>query len=133
MHESQGIPTAIAASHRRMQRLESLPGGYSVLYADHGKAWLRNPDGTLAHGGIVKDLYQDRARILVVAFPEGAEGEAAGRMPIDDTCWVALLVDASKRRVQQIKVADAAKLMQKMSVVTTSDIPCLKGMPNTPS
>jgi len=110
--------------------VESLPGGYSILYADHGKAWLRNPDETLTHGGIVKDVYQDRARILVVAFPEMSGGEAAGRMPIDDTCWVALLVDASKHRVQQIKIADAAKLSQKMSVVTTSDLPCHQGMPN---
>ena len=113
--------------------VEILPGGYSILYADHGKAWLRNPDETLTHGGILKDAYQDRASILVVAFPEMSGGEALGRMPIDDTCWVALLVDASKHRVQQIKIADAARLSQKMSVVFTSDIPCLKGMPNTPS
>lgn len=110
--------------------VESLPGGYSLLYADHGKAWLRNPDGTLTHGGIVKDAYQDRARILVVAFPEMSGGEAVGSMPIDDSCWVVLLVDASKHRVQQIKIADAAKLSRKMSVVTNSDLPCLQGMPN---
>jgi len=109
--------------------VESLPGGYSLLYADHGKAWLRNPDGTLTHGGIVKDAYQDRARILIVAFPEMSGGDAAGLMPIDDTCWVALLIDASKHRVQQIKVADAGKISQKMSVVRTSDLPCLHGMP----
>jgi hypothetical protein len=110
--------------------VESLPGGYSILYADHGKAWLRNPDETLAHGGILKDVYQDRTRILVVAFPEMSGGNVAGRMPIDDTCWVALLIDAPKHRVQQIKVADVAKLSQKMSVVTASDLPCLQGMPN---
>ena len=110
--------------------VESLPGGYSILYADHGKAWLRNPDETLTHGGIVKDAFQDRARILVVAFPEMSEGEGAGRMPIDGTCWVVLLIDASKHRVQQITVADAARISQKMSVVFTSDLPCLQGMPN---
>lgn len=111
--------------------VESLPGDYSILYADHGKAWLRNPDETLTHGGILKDVYQDGARILVVAFPEMSGSEAAGRMPLDDTCWVALLIDASKHRIQQIKIADAAKLSQKKSVVTTSDLPCLQGMPNT--
>ena len=110
--------------------VESLPGGYSILYADHGKAWLRAPDGTLTHGGILKDAYQDRASILVVALPEMTGGEAAGRMPIDDTCWVALLIDASRHRVQQIKIADAAKLSQSMSVVMTSKLPCLQGMPN---
>lgn len=78
----------------------------------------------------MKDAFQDRARILVVAFPEMSEGEGAGRMPIDGTCWVALLIDASKHRVQQITVADAARISQKMSVVFTSDLPCLQGMPN---
>ena len=112
--------------------VESLPGGYSILYADHGKAWLRNPDETLTHGGIVKDAYRDAARILIVAFPEVAEDKAdEGRMPIDDTCWVALFIDASKHRVRQIKMADAAKISRKMSVVFTSDLPCLQGMPNT--
>jgi hypothetical protein len=111
--------------------VESLPGGYSILYADHGKDWLRDPDENLTHGGILKDAYQDGARILVVAWPEMSGGEALGRMPVDDTCWVALLVDASKHRVQQIKIADAAKLSKKMSVVFTSDLPCLQGMPNT--
>lgn len=111
--------------------VESLPGGYSILYADHGKTWLRNPDGTMTHGGTVKDAYQDQKRILIVAYPEMSGGEPTGRMPIDDTCFVALLVDAAEHRVQQIKVADAAKLMSKMSVVTTSDRSCLQGMPNT--
>ena len=111
--------------------VESLPGGYSILYADHGKAWLRNPDETLTHGGIVRDAYRDGERILIVAFPEMSGGEEAGRMPLDDTCWVALLIDASKHRVRQIKMAEAAKISRKMSVVFTSDLPCLQGMPNT--
>ena len=130
--KAKASPLLLLLAIAGCSEVENLPGGYSILYADHGKAWLRNPDETLTHGGIVKDVYQDRAHILVVAYPQMlSDGEAAGRMPIDDTCWVALLIDASKHRVQQIKFADAAKLMPKMSAVTTSDIPCLQGMPNT--
>jgi hypothetical protein len=111
----------------------SLPGDYSVSRGDRGKAWLQNPDGTLTHGGVIKDLYRDERHILLVAYPEVSGGAAAGRMPVDDTCYVALLIDAPTRRAEQVSVADAARRATNMSMVESYDRPCLKGMPNTPS
>ena len=108
-----------------------LPNGYRVSHGDRGKAWLQNPDGTLAHGGLIKELYRDDRRILLIAYPEQLDGEP-GRTPIDRTCYVALLIDSPGRQVRQITTGDAAQMATKMSVVEAYDRPCLKGMPNTP-
>ena len=103
---------------------ETLPGGYTVRHADKGKAWLRNPDGTLAHGGLLKDLYRDDRRILLIALAEG--GEAGGRMPMDGTCYIALLIYAPDQRVHQVSVPEAAKQTEKMSLVESYKRPCLR-------
>lgn len=108
-----------------------LPGGYTVSYGDRGKAWLQNPDGTLAHGGLIKQLQRDERRILLVAYPASYGGEAAPPHPIDTTCYVALVVDGPTRRVTQISIAEAENLAARMTEVESYDRPCLKGMPNT--
>jgi hypothetical protein len=111
----------------------TLPGGYTISYGDRGKAWLKNPDGTIAHAGLIKRLYRDEKRILLVAHPVSYGGEAAPPYPLDENCYVALLVDASTQRMRQIHLAKADHLAARMSEVESYERPCLKGMPNTPS
>jgi hypothetical protein len=102
----------------------SLPGGYSVRHADRGKAWLQNPDGTLAAGGVIKNLYADNRRILVVAYASG--DETGGPKPLDETCYVALLIDTSGGRAEQISMAEAGRQASTMSTVESYDRPCLR-------
>jgi len=111
----------------------ALPGGYTVSYGDRGKAWLQNPDGTIAHAGLIKQLYRDERRILLVAYPVSYGGEVAPPYPLDDTCYVALVLDGPTRRVKQIRIADVDRLTARMSVVESYERPCLKGHANTPS
>ena len=111
----------------------TLPGGYTVSYGDRGKAWLHNPDGTIAYAGLIKRLHRDERRILLVGYPVSYGGEAAPPYPVDDTCYVALVFDGSTRRMRQIHLADADRLAATMSEVDSYERPCLKGMPNTPS
>jgi len=111
----------------------TLPGGYTVSHGDRGKAWLQNPDGTLAYAGLIKRLHRDERRILLVAYPVSYGGEAAPPYPLDDTCYVALVVDGPTRRVSQIHMAEADRLASHMSEVESYERPCLNGMPNTPS
>ena len=108
-----------------------LPGDYSVSHGDRGKAWLEHPDETLAHGGVIKELYENNQHILLVAYPEMLDGKA-GRMPIDKTCYVALLIDAPRHRMRQVNMAEAARLATRMSSVEAHERPCLKGMSNAP-
>lgn len=107
----------------------SLPGGYTVSYADRGKAWLKNPDGSMTHGGVIKRLLHDERRILLIAFPVSYGGEAAPPYPLDDSCYVALLVDGPTQRVRQIRLAEAERLAARMSQVEAYTGHCLKGMP----
>ncbi len=109
----------------------TLPGGYTVSYGDRGNAWLQNPGGTTAHAGVIKRLLRDETRILLVAYPVSYEGQAAPPYPLDDTCYVALLVDGPTRRVRQIRLAEADRLAPRMLEVVSYDRPCLEGMPNT--
>jgi hypothetical protein len=109
----------------------TLPGGYTVSYGDRGKAWLQNPDGTMAHAGLIKRLHRDDKRILLVAYPVSYGGEAASPYPLDDTCYVALVVDGPTRRVRQIRLAEADRLAARMLEVESYERPCLEGMPNT--
>lgn len=111
----------------------ALPGGYSVSYGDRGKAWLRNPDGTIAYAGLIKRLYRDERRMVIVAYPVSYGDETAPPYPLDDTCYVALVVDGPTRRMTQIRIAQANRLAASMSVVESYERPCLKGMPKTPS
>ena len=110
-----------------------LPGGYTVSYGDRGKAWLQNPDGTIAYAGLVKRLHRDERHILLVAYPVSYGGEVAPPYPLDDTCYVSLVFEGATRRVRQIRLAEAARLASRMSEVESYERPCLKGMPNTPS
>ena len=111
----------------------SLPGGYTVSYGDRGKAWLQNPDGTIAYAGLIKRLHRDQRRILLVAYPVSYGGEAAPPFPLDETCYVALVVDGSTQRMRQIHLAEADRLAAQMSEVESYERPCLKGMSNTPT
>lgn len=111
----------------------TLPGGYTVNYGDRGKAWLQNPDGTMAHAGLIKRLHRDERRILLVGFPVSYGGKAAPPYPLDDTCYVALIIDGPTRRMRQIRLAEANRLAARMSEVESYKRSCLKGMPNTPS
>lgn len=111
----------------------SLPGGYTVQHGDRGKAWLRSPDGTLVHGGALKDVYRDEGHILIIAYPELSDGQAGDRTPVERPCHVALLVDAATRSTEQITVAEAARRAARMTLAEKYDRPCLKGMPNTSS
>lgn len=108
-----------------------LPGGYTVSYADRGKAWLQNPDGTIAHPGLIKQLHRDERRILLVAHPASYGGEAAPPYPLDDACYVALVIDGPTQRVTQIRMAEAERLAARMSEVESYKRPCVEGMPNT--
>jgi hypothetical protein len=111
---------------------QDLPAGYSINHGDRGKAWLQNPDGTITYPGLIKELYRDsQGHILLVAYAATYGGELARPAPIDRTCYVALLIDASKRSLKQITTAEAAKRSSDMEVVETHERPCLKGMPNT--
>ena len=109
----------------------TLPGGFKVSYGDRGKAWLQNPNGTIAHAGLIKRLYSDGRHILLVGFAVQYGGEAAAPFSIDDTCYVALLIDGPTQRVAQIKMADAERFARKMTEIEAYDRQCLKGMPNT--
>lgn len=109
----------------------ALPGNYTVSYGDRGKAWLQNPDGTIAHAGLIKQLYRDERRILLIAHPVSYGDEAAPPFPLDDTCYVALVFDAPTRRSRQIRIADASHLAASMTEVESYERPCLQGMSNT--
>ena len=111
----------------------TLPGGYTVSHGDRGKAWLQNPDGTMAYAGLIKRLHRDERRIVLVAHPVSYGGEAAAPYPLDDPCYVALVLDGSTRRMRQIHMAEADRLAARMWEVESYERPCLKGMPNTPS
>jgi hypothetical protein len=107
----------------------SLPGGYTIHYADRGKAWLQNPDGTTAYGGLIKSVHRSEARILLVGRPAAVGGELTPRKPIGDGCYVALLIDAATRRIEQIDMIQAARHQATMVPVASYKRPC----PNTPA
>lgn len=108
----------------------TLPGGYSVSHGDRGKAWLQSPDGTIAYAGLIKRLHRDERRILLVAYPVSFGGEAAPPYPLDDSCYVALILDGATQRVRQIRLAEADRLAAQMLEVVSYERPCLEGMPN---
>jgi hypothetical protein len=106
----------------------SLPGGYAVRYADRGKAWLANPDGTLAHGALIKELYSDDRHILLISFAETIDGEVGGPRPLDGNCYVALMIDSQSRQMGQVRLYEAKQLASRMSRVESYDRGCLQGM-----
>ena len=108
----------------------SLPDGYSVTYGDRGKVWLSNPDGTLAHGAEIKQLYRDDGRLLLITSAATIGGEIIGPRPLDGTCYVALLIDTDQRRMQQVRMAEADRLSANMTLVESSGrAGCLPGSP----
>ncbi len=109
----------------------SLPGGYTVSYGDRGKAWLQKPDGTIAHAGLIKRLLHVEKQILLIAYPVSYGDVPAPPYPLDDTCYVALMVDGQTQVVRQIRLVEADRLASKMVVVEAYERPCLKGMPNS--
>ena len=109
----------------------ALPGGYSVRYADRGKAWLRNPNGTLAHGALIKQLFKDDRRILLVTFAATLAGEVDGLRPLDGDCYVALVIQAEQHRMRQVRLAEAHRLAAKMDLVESYDRDCSKRTPTS--
>ena len=107
----------------------TLPDGYSVTYGDRGKAWLANPDGTIAHGALIKRLYRADDQLLLITYPESLGGEIQGPRPLDGTCYIALLIDTNRQQVRQIRMAEADRLSLTMNLVESSGSGCLQGMP----
>jgi len=107
----------------------SLPGGYSIEYGDRGKAWLANPDGTLVHGALIKQLFKDDRRVLLITFATTLGGQIDGPRPLDGNCYVALLIQADRQRIRQVRLTEARSLAAKMELVESYNRGCLQGMP----
>jgi len=107
----------------------TLPDRYSVKYGDRGKAWLANPDGTIAHGALIKRLYRADDQLLLITYPASLGGEIEGPRPLDGTCWIALLIDTNRQQIRQIRMPEADRLSSGMDLVESSDASCLQGMP----
>ncbi len=87
---------------------------------------MLDPEGTPVHGMMIEDLYRDSRRILLIVQPEKIGGDLVGLTPIDRTCYVALLIDAPQRHIQQISMVDAMRLAEGMSVLEFSSRRCAK-------
>jgi hypothetical protein len=107
----------------------SLPGGYSVRYGDRGKIWLANPDRTMTHGALIKELYSDDRQILLISFPTMYGGVVEGPRPLDGNCYIALLIDSRSRQMRQVRLAEARRLATRMRMIESSRGGCLPGMP----
>ena len=107
----------------------SLPGGYAVQYGDRGKAWLANPDGTITHAALIKELYSDPSAILLISFAATYVGEVEGPRPLDGNCYIALMIDTRSRQRRQVRLHEAKSLARRMSRVESFDRGCLRGMP----
>lgn len=119
------LSTALAGAVGYETWRDRLPDGYYVKSADRGKAWLTKPDGFLVHGGLINKLYRGQRRVLVLAYPDSS------RKPIDESCYVALLIDTGTHRVEQVSVTEAARYAEGMSTIVDLDRPCLQGMINS--
>ena len=99
---------------------QAVLGGYTVLYADRGKAWLQNPDGTIAHDGLLQQLYRDERHILIVS--NVIDDRAIVRpLSSDGGCLAAQLIDSRTHKKRQIRLAEAiAKARTMMWVASTS-------------
>jgi hypothetical protein len=107
----------------------TLPGGYAISFGDRGKTRLQNPDGTLAHGAIVKRLHTDGRDILLISFAATSAGEVVGPRPLDGNCFIALLIDSKEQQVRQVRLDEASRLASRMALVDSSNLGCLEGMP----
>ena len=106
-----------------------LPGAYAVHYGDRGKAWLANPDGMIAHGALIKQLFSDGRHILLISFATTYGGQIKGPRPLDGNCYIALLIDSRTRDVRQVRLSEANHIAGTMSIVETYERGCLQGMP----
>ena len=109
----------------------SLPDGYAVRHGDRGTAWLANPDGTLAHPALIKQLFRDDRRILLITFAATYEGKVEGPRPLDGNCYVAISIETREHRMSQVRLAEANSLAAAMTLVESSDRGCLQGMPTS--
>ncbi|RYG90202.1 MAG: hypothetical protein EON59_00290 [Alphaproteobacteria bacterium] len=109
----------------------SLPGGYSVSYADRGRAWLANPDRSLAHGALIDRLYHDDRYILLVTTAVSLDGVVEVPRPLDGNCKVAILIDVTQQRARQLRLADANRLAGNMVMVEDYNRGCLQGQPTS--
>jgi|GEM_PF-6949548 len=107
----------------------SLPGGYAVQHGDRGKAWLANPDGTIAHAALVKQLFSDGRHILLISFAATHGGAVEGPRPLDGNCYIALMIDSRSGQVGQVRLDEARRLAGRMSMIESYDRRCLPGMP----
>jgi hypothetical protein len=107
----------------------SLPGGYAVQYGDRGKAWLANPDGTMAHGAVINQLYSDGRNLLLISFAAVVEGAIDGPRPRDGNCYIALLIDSQTRQIRQVRLNEAKLMASRMKIIEDYQRECLKGMP----
>jgi hypothetical protein len=107
----------------------SLPGGYSVQYGDRRKVWLGNPDGTITHGALIKELYSDDRHILLISFPTTYGGEVEGPRPLDGNCYIALLIDSRSSQMRQVRLPEARRLATRMRMIESSRRECSPGMP----
>jgi hypothetical protein len=111
-----------------VSRGEPLPGGYSVSYADRGKAWLVNPDGTTAHAALIKQLFKRDGYVLLVTYAATYGGKVEGPRPLDGNCYIALLIETDRQQVRQVRLAEAHQLAAKMELVASYARGCVQGM-----
>jgi hypothetical protein len=97
-----------------------LPDGYAVISGDRGKTWLAEPDGSLVHGGLIKQLYKNDRYILLITYVPEIEGEVDGPRPLDNNCYVALLIASRERQIRQVRLAEAHRLASKMTLIESS-------------
>ena len=107
----------------------SLPGGYSVSYGDRGKIWLANPDRTMAHGALIKELYSDDRYILLISSPTSYGGVVEGPRPLDGNCYIALLIDSRSGEMRQVRLAEARRVATRMRMIESSRGGCSPDMP----
>jgi hypothetical protein len=106
----------------------ALPDGYAVISSDRGKTWLAEPNGSLVHGGLIKQLYKNDRHILLIAYEAETDGKVDGPRPLDNNCYVALLIASRERQTRQVRLAEAHRLASKMTLIESSERSCLQGM-----
>ena len=104
---------------------QPLPGGYTVVESAMNREWLKGPDGFIVAPGLIQRLYRDENSILVISLAASSDGEPIPPRPLDRTCFVALLINASTKQTTQITVLQANKLAERMEAVIVRDRSCI--------
>jgi hypothetical protein len=102
----------------------ALPNGYEVSESATNREWLRAPDGTLVHPGLLSALFAENDRLIGVFHPATGGGEPVGYPPLNGDCLVALQIDTTDGGVRQIEVTEAYSRGSAMKRVWSSDRPC---------